>query len=100
MKELPIEISDEAQEFLNNNPAYNNAVATICYKLGIYFCEGRIVVESIYDFDEGHSFLKLYVVDEDSVDNLMRKLEVFDDEWWLSSNEYNLGNIFVDIMAV
>lgn len=100
MKSLPIEISDEAQEFLDNNPAYNNAIATIRYMLGIYFRGCRIIADAIYDFDEGHSFLKLYVADEDSVDNLMHKLEAFDDEWWLLSNEYKLGNIFVDVMAL
>ena len=100
VRNSPIDISDRAQEFLNNNPAHNNAIATIQYMLGIYFPRCRIVADAIYDFDEEHSFLKLYVADEDSVDNLMCKLEAFDDEWWLSSAEYNLGNIFVDVMAL
>ncbi len=98
-KSLPIQYSDEAKELISQNN-FGYYVSEICYRLGDYFPGCRVVAESIYDFDGQYSFLKLYVVDETSVEAMLNKLEEFENDWWLSSETYETGKIFVDVMPL
>lgn len=95
-----IEISSGAQKFLDENPYINEVIPVIAKELEKYFPDEKIVIDYIIDPDGGDSLLKLYVIGEKTVDELMDRLEKFENEYWLSSNEFDLGKIFVDIVSI
>ena len=95
-----MEISSRAQKFLDENPHIKKAIPVIVKELEKYFPEEKIAIDYIVDPDGGDSLLKLYVIGEKSVDEMMDRLEKFENEYWLSSNEFDLGKIFVDVVSI
>lgn len=98
-KSLPIQFSENAKNIIREE-RFSAYISQICYMLGEYFSGCRVVADTFHDFDVNEDILKLYVVDEDKIDNLMSKLSRFEDMWWLSSEAYNSGKILIDVMAL
>ena len=95
-----LEISSRAWKFLDENTHINEVIPVIANELEKYFPEEKIAIDYIIDPDGGASLLKLYVIGEKSVDELMDRLEKFENEYWLSSDEFELGKIFVDVVSI
>ena len=86
--------------FVYNHPDIGNFLPKIYKKIDEYFPDNLGVhKEIIIDEDGGEDLLKLYVKSNESLDELLEKLDDFND-WWLNTTAFNTGKIFVDVMSL
>lgn len=89
-----IKMTDEAIEFLEKNSQVQSVLSQVEKEIEKYFSNAPLYLE-VSDDD----FLLLMIAVDDTVENALKKLWQFDNEWWLAHKDLADGKLCVDVMA-